>query len=94
MIIVNGMCYADNFEKVLKIISVTALYDYKLKVTFSTGETKVCNFKPMLKYPAFKHLKDAELFNKCYIDKDFGVVCWDDNTDIASEYLYENGYLV
>ena len=52
MIIINGMCYADNFEKVLKITSVTALHDYKLKVTFSTGETKVCNFKPMLKYPA------------------------------------------
>lgn len=94
MITIGDICYADNFEKVLKIISVTALHDYKLKVTFSTGETKVCNFKSMLKYPAFKHLKNVELFNKCYIDKDFGVVCWDDNTDIAPEFLYQNGYPV
>ena len=79
---------------IMRVDAVSALDDYKLKVTFSTGETKVCNFKPMLKYPVFKHLKNVELFNKCYIDKDFGVVCWDDNTDIASEYLYENGYLV
>lgn len=92
MIIVNGMCYANNFEKVLKVIFVSTLCDYKLKVTFSTNEVKIFDFKPMLKYPAFTHLQDPVLFANCYIDKDFGVVCWDDNTDIAPEYLYQNGY--
>ena len=76
----------------MRIAAVSALDDYRLKITFSTGETKICSFKSMLKYPAFKHLKDVELFNKCYIDENFGVVCWDDRTDIAPEWLYQNGY--
>ena len=79
---------------IMRVDVVSALNDYKLKVTFSTGETRICDFKPMLKYPAFKHLTDVELFNKCYIDKDFGVVCWDDRTDIAPDYLSQNGYPV
>lgn len=92
MKIIDGICYADKFKKFLKVISVSALDDYKLKVTFSTNETKIFDFKPFLKYPAFYHLQDAVLFDNCYIDKDFGVVCWDENTDIATETLYIDGY--
>ncbi|WP_242349082.1 DUF2442 domain-containing protein [Mucispirillum schaedleri] len=92
MIIIDGICYADNFKKVLEVTSVSALDDYQLRVTFSTNEIKIFDFKPLLIYPAFVHLKDPVLFVNCYVDTDFGAVCWDENTDIATERLYQDGY--
>ncbi len=44
MIIIDGICYADDFKKVLEVTSVSALDDYQLRVTFSTNEIKIFDF--------------------------------------------------
>lgn len=76
-------------KKIITVTAVTALNDYMLKVTFSSKETKIFDFKPYLSAPAFTHLKDHGLFTKCYIS--CGFVTWDENTDISTDLLYFEG---
>jgi len=90
MRIVENIVYADNHEKLLTVVSVRAMDDYKLWVRFSTGETKVFDFTPLLENSIFSTLKDKELFSGVYID--YGVPVWcDGEIDIAPERLYYEG---
>ena len=64
--------------------------DYKLLITFVTGEQKLFDFKPLLDQVYYKELKDnEELFKKATVGGD--TVVWNDEIDIAPEYLYEHG---
>ena len=68
---------------------VKANNDYTLLLTFVTGEKKIFDFKPLLNEYPFEPLKDIDFFKKAYICG--RSVVWNDDIDIAPEYLYENG---
>lgn len=85
----NGIVYGKNKPKVLSVVSVTPMHDYRLKVTFSNHEKKIFDFKPYLSVPDFAHLHDTILFNKCYIS--LGIVTWDEKTEISTDLLYFDG---
>ena len=69
---------------------VIANDDYTLLITFVTGERKLFDFKPLLDQVYYRELKDnEELFKKATVGGD--TVVWNDEIDIAPEYLYENG---
>lgn len=88
MYIINDIAYAGEKKPPIKISGVKPLKDFKLWLRFNTGETKIFDFKPLLKEPAFIPLSDAETFNGVYID--YGVTVWNDgDIDIAPEHLYE-----
>ena len=90
MYIIDGIAYAGEPAAAIKVISVRALDDYTLWLRFSTGETKVFDFKPLLNAPCFIPLKDEAIFKQAYVD--YGVVVWnDDEIDIAPEKLYNDG---
>jgi len=90
MYIKDGIAYAGEQETSITVLSVRALEDHKLWIRFSTGETKIFDFAPLLNAAVFKPLIDKELFNVVYID--YGVPVWDGGTiDIAPEHLYQNG---
>ena len=90
---VNGIAYADEKEHLLTVVSIRALDDYKLWVRFSTGETKVFDFIPLLESGVFSALKDKALFNSVYVD--YGVPVWcNGEIDIAPERLYYDGVSV
>jgi len=90
MYVIDGIAYAGEREKPVKIISIRAMENYRLWLRFSTGEQKTFDFTPLLDSVGFRPLKDKALFNGVYVD--YGVPVWDDgNIDIAPEYLYENG---
>jgi hypothetical protein len=73
-----------------EVKEVEAKDDYKLLITFVTGEKKLFDFKPLLDQVYYKELKDnEELFKKATVGGD--TVVWNDEIDIAPEYLYENG---
>jgi len=78
----------------MKVISVKALPDYMLLLEFEDGAKKKFDFKKLLNSAPFYPLKNVELFNKAKSDNGGGGVVWDDDIDIASEYLYDNGILV
>jgi len=62
---------------------------YKLRLRFNNGEFKIFDFEPLLQYPAFKPLKDKNVFKQVYLD--YGTVVWNDGTiDYDPESLYEN----
>jgi hypothetical protein len=80
------ICHAG--EDFIKVVSVEARTDYTLVLTFSTGETKLYDFKPQLDFNVFAPLKNPALFIKA---KSLGGgVAWTDEIDIASEHLYYN----
>ena len=93
MYIKDGIAYAGDPSPAIRAISVRPLEDYSLWVRFTTGETKLFDFAPLLDCPAFLPLKDKSVFDGAYID--YGCVVWDDgNIDIAPEHLYEHGVTV
>ena len=90
MYIVNGIAYAGEPEPMLAVVGVFPLEGHRLRVRFSTGETRIYDFKPLLKLPAFVPLADEKVFSVVGIDG--GVPIWKDGEiDIAPEELYENG---
>lgn len=74
-----------------KVTEVQANDDYTLLLTFVTGEKKIFDFKPLLEEYPFQPLKNKRLFKQAFICCG---IAWNDEIDIDSEYLYENGVLV
>ena len=92
MFIQNGICYAGEKQKPIKVSGIRPLKDYRLWIRFNNGEARVFDFKPLLSAPAFQALRDEDVFRGVYID--YGVAVWQDgDIDIAPEYLYENSLL-
>ena len=89
MYISNGIAYAGEQDPDNKVCGVRPLANHKLWLRFTTGETKVFDFTPLLKDSGFAPLKDQHIFVGVYID--YGVTVWNDgDIDIAPEYLYEH----
>ena len=90
MYIVNDIAYAGDKASALKISGVRPLADQLLWGRFSTGETKIFDFKPLLDSPAFSPLRDQDVFAGVYIDR--GTAVWNDgDIDISPEMLYQQG---
>ena len=87
---IDGILYAENHNKMIKVVGVKVIENYQLLLTFSTGEKKVYNVKPL---PAYKILKDNAVF--CDVQIDFDTVAWcNGDIDIAPETLYEQSIAV
>jgi len=81
------------FEKNNRMIAIWALDNYGIKAEFLNGETKIYDFKPHLKSPAFKPLQNKELFNSVALDR--GIPVWQNGEiDIAPEVIYYDGVSV
>lgn len=75
-----------------RVINVTPLYDYHLKIQFGDEKEFQINLEPTLYGEVFEELKDKELFSQVSID--YGTICWPNGADIASDTLRiwcENG---
>jgi len=86
---IDGITYADN-PNVIKVKQVRATDDYKLYLKFSTGEDKVFDASTLIDQPypgVFEQLKDVDLFKRAYID--YNTVVWNEDLDVAPEYLYD-----
>ena len=87
MYIVDGIAYAGEPRKPVKVSGVRPISNHRLWLRFDTGEVRVFDFKPLLSRPAFAPLADVRLFNDVYID--FGVPVWQNGEiDIDPEWLY------
>ncbi|WP_302138717.1 DUF2442 domain-containing protein [Halomonas alkalicola] len=72
-----------------KVIYVEALPDYRLRVVFADGSSGVVSVKDRLFGPVFEPLRDPAFFPLVSIDE-FGVVCWPNGADLASDALYKH----
>ena len=90
MYIIDGICYAGEFQENIKVKEVKPLYGRMLLLTFSTGEQRLFD-TTILKGPVFEPLNDDKIFYNPVISH--GTVTWDhEEIDVAPETLYERSY--
>lgn len=91
MYIINGIAYAGEPKESIRVKAVRPLDDLYLMITFSTGEKRIYDATPLLKYPVYQALKDKSVFERVYVE--CGTLVWNDGEiDIAPENLYKNSY--
>lgn len=75
------------------IKSIKPLENMILEAVFSNGEIKKYDMKNLIKkHKVFKDLENKELFNKVKVDiGGYGIV-WNEDIDLSSEEIWENGY--
>ena len=80
------ICCAE--KPVFGIESVQPAENFQLTIRFSNGEQRRFDARKMIEEPIFEPLKHVKLFMQAHTD---GVaVLWNEDLDVAPEYLYEN----
>lgn len=69
-----------------RVITVSPMDNYKLKLTFTNGEIGIYDCISLLDFGIFKELRDKNYFNKA-IALD-GTVVWPHEQDICPDTLY------
>ena len=71
------------------IIELKYLEDYKLELTFETGEKGIVDLSDFpVMGGVFSRFADMDYFKQVFINKELGILCWPDNVDIAPETIY------
>ena len=74
------------------IDEIYPLSDYRLLAVFSNGIKKIYDVKPLFEWKkAFKELKDNNLFEEACVDVGGYGVVWNDQIDLSSEEIWNNG---
>jgi hypothetical protein len=71
-----------------KVLEVIPLADYKVFLTFETGEKKIFDVKPYISGDWFGKLKDINFFNTVHIVGK--TIEWAGGQDIAPHELYDH----
>lgn len=72
-----------------RVKEVTPLENYELLITFTNGEERVFNVKPLIRErQRFKELDNIVLFNS--VKASHGTVEWIHEQDICPDWLYED----
>ena len=75
-----------------KIKSVKSLENKIIEVIFIDGSIKKYDIKPLIdKYEIFKELKSEKFFNKARVDIGGYAIVWNENIDLSSEEIWQNG---
>jgi len=75
-----------------KIKNVILLEEFKLKVEFINGIKKIYDMEKIInKMEEFYLLKNKQLFNEVKVDVGGLGISWNEDIDISSEELWENG---
>ena len=70
-----------------RVIDVTPLADYKVVVSFDTGETRIFDVMPYISGDWFGKLRNIEVFNTVRIAGN--TIEWAEGQDIAPHELYD-----
>ena len=83
----------DGDRKGIRFVeAVTAQDDYTLLLTFTGGEKRLYNARPLLEKSIYYPLKNIDFFLSAKVE--CGTVVWNDDVDIAPEHLYERSHPV
>ena len=74
----------------IRPLAVKPLSDYRLLLTFSTGEKKIFDVSSYLSMPFYATLKDKTAFQRVFVNE--YTVEWSNGCDIAPHELYENSH--
>ena len=70
-----------------KVVAVQATGDYKLILTYDSGERRLFDVAPYLSIGRFAELRSIEAFQK--IGVSFDTIEWENGLDLDPEFLYE-----
>lgn len=71
------------------VVDVKCRNEFTLELTFEDGKSGVLDCKPIIaKGGVFSKLRDPEVFRSARVNRELGVVTWDDEVDIAPETAY------
>ncbi len=73
----------------LEVTSAEYVEGYKIRVSFSTGETGTVDLKDALWGPVFEPLEDLNVFRRFSVSDVLHTVCWENGADFAPEFLYD-----
>jgi hypothetical protein len=73
----------------MDIISARYVNEYKIALTFENGRSGVVDFAKFIgKGGVFSRLSDPGFFKKFQVNKELGVITWEEGIDVAPETLY------
>ncbi len=74
-----------------EVEKVKANRDYTMEITFKDGERRIFDATSLLSKKIYAPLKSIDFFLKAHVGGD--TVAWNDDVDIAPEFLYRNSTL-
>jgi len=77
-------------SKLPRITRARYVEQYRLKLTFSTGECAVVDFRDRVvgRGGVFAPLEDLEYFRQVRVDPEIGTLVWPNGVDICPDVLY------
>jgi hypothetical protein len=73
----------------LKITRAVYRDNYNVWLEFDNGESGVVDLADVLWGPMFEPLKDVERFKRFVVSDTLHTLVWENDADLAPEYLYE-----
>ena len=67
----------------LKVIEVTALENFVVRVRFNDGTIREIDLRDDLWGPVFAPLRDPAVFRQVRVDEELGTLVWPNGTDLA-----------
>ena len=71
----------------LEITKAEYIDGYRLRLYFNTGEVRIADLESSLVGEVFLPLRNIEMFKRFTVK--FDTVTWENEADLAPEYLYE-----
>ena len=82
-----------NEDIMLSVVKAVYMEEYMIKVEFSNGDIKLCDFKKVCDFSGvFSTLLNLDKFKQFYIED--GVLYWSEMLDCCPDTLYMKGELV
>jgi hypothetical protein len=72
-----------------KITRVEAIENYKIRLNYENGETKIFDVLPYISGSWYKELTDNDYFKKIHIISNGKGIEWEHGQDIAPHELYD-----
>ena len=72
---------------IYRVIEVTVVGPYTLRIVFDDGEEETIDFRPVLEGELYGELKDPEVFRRVRIDPEAHTIVWPNGADFDPETL-------
>jgi hypothetical protein len=73
------------------ITAANYLKEFKVSVTFNSGESYIIDLKDELTGEIFAPLKDPQVFRAVQFEPELDTIAWKNGADFAPEFLYALG---
>ncbi len=73
----------------IHVRSVEVLSDYRLRLSFSDGQSGVVDLSEELWGPLFDPLRRPDRFAEVRVDPECGTIVWPNGADFAPEWLHQ-----